>query len=474
LYVENAISKHWALSLLLLSSCGHRLGAGTTVPTHASRTNQVARSDANARVLLAVLARFSPEPLGEFGIPGLDIEVHDYRPQVNERFRREVGAAIDELRRRAAHETDAYVAQDLDILITAARNYDRQTELEGRYLLPFADVGKVTFRGLHALLDERVPPARRAAALVRLRRYAGMESGYEPLTKLAIDRTRERLARTDLLGPARAEVERTLATAPVYREGLRALFRKYALADHEPALNALERQLLEYEAFVRSEVLPRARADFREPPELYAFRLQELGVERSPAELAAEAHRAFSDTQREMQTLARDLGEKLGLGAVDYREVLRRLKSDQLADPGLSQLYEQRLRDLESIIRRENLVTLPTRPMRFRLASEAETAAEPSPHLDVQGLFAKSAELAFAAHGRANARTPGREVRRLHLRCRVVDDLGARRSSRTRASVLIDGRPWALAGPHVVRVQRGQRGRLGPLCRVADAALHAR
>jgi len=385
-----------SILLLIVASCAHRAKPGASSgPRAEPPVAKIARSDANARVLLAVLARFAPEGLGEVGIPGLDTEIHDLKARVNERFREEVAVAIAELQGRAASETDAYVAQDLVILITAARNYRQQTELEDEYLLPYEDVGKLVFRGLRALLDDQVPPQRRAAALVRLRRYAGLEPGYEPITKLATDRTRETFSRSGLLGPARAKVERALATASVYREGLRKLFDKYALPGHEPALAELERQLAEYDLFVRNEILPRARTDFREPPELYAFQLHQLGVESPPAELAEEARRAFADTQRKMQALAPRLGEKLGLGAVDYREVLRALKRDQLVDPALSELYKQRIHDLEDIIRRERLVSLPARPMRFRLASEAETAVEPAPHVDIQGLFAKNVELTF-------------------------------------------------------------------------------
>ena len=40
-------------------------------------------------------------------------------------------------------------------------------------------------------------------------------------------------------------------------------------------------------------------------------------------------------------------------------------------------LYQQRIKDMETIIRAQRIVTLPERPMRVRLASEAESAAVP-------------------------------------------------------------------------------------------------
>src|SRR5438552_17110198 len=42
----------------------------------------IQRSNANAQVLLEVLARFAPEQAGQFGVPGLDEQVLDLRPGV--------------------------------------------------------------------------------------------------------------------------------------------------------------------------------------------------------------------------------------------------------------------------------------------------------------------------------------------------------------------------------------------------------
>ncbi len=386
-----------------LGGCAHQTSTSdarssqdpSRVPKAATASGKITRSDDNARILLDALAHFSPETLGEFGIAGLDTEIHDLKPRLNERFREEANAVIAELETRAAAERDPYVSQDLSILLLAARNYVRETQLEDTYLLPYYDVGKLIFRGLHALLDDQVPKERRTAALVRLNRYAGLETGYEPLTKLAIDRAREKMSRPGLLGPTRAEVDGALASATVYREGLQKLFNKYHLVGFERPLAQLEQQLVAYDEFVRAEILPRSRTDFREPAELYAFQLHKMGEETPPAQLAEEAHRAFAETQREMQTLAALVAQKVGLGTSDYRDIIRALKRDQLVGTSLPALYQDRIRDLEGIIRREHLVTLPVRPMRFRVASEAETAAEPAPHIDVQGLFAKTVELSF-------------------------------------------------------------------------------
>ena len=74
----------------------------------------------------------------------------------------------------------------------------------------------------------------------------------------------------------------------------------------------MHKQLEAYLQFVRSEVLPRARDDFRLPPELYAFSLLQVGVDIPPDELARRAHKAFTEIQGEMQKVARKIAQERG------------------------------------------------------------------------------------------------------------------------------------------------------------------
>src|SRR3546814_2243843 len=82
----------------------------------------------------------------------------------------------------------------------------------------------MVFGGIKALLDPRIPKERQAAALLRLRRYAGLEPGTTPLTKLAEMRTQERFSDKKLVGPYRGEVEQDLADAPRFIDGIAKLF----------------------------------------------------------------------------------------------------------------------------------------------------------------------------------------------------------------------------------------------------------
>src|SRR4029079_4044506 len=51
----------------------------------AARPAWVEKSDANARVLLDVMARFTPERAGGFGVAGVDRQIMELKPQPQER-----------------------------------------------------------------------------------------------------------------------------------------------------------------------------------------------------------------------------------------------------------------------------------------------------------------------------------------------------------------------------------------------------
>src|SRR5260370_22430285 len=54
--------------------------------------------------------------------------------------------------------------------------------------------------------------------------------------------------------------------------------------------------------------------------------------------------------------------------------------------------YHRRMGQIEEIIRRERLVTLPNRPARMILASPAETASQPAPHMRPPRLIGNTGE----------------------------------------------------------------------------------
>ena len=352
----------------------------------------VQKSNQNAQLLIAIMARYSPESAAAEGVPGLDEQVSSSKVDEPERYRKDLQAARDELQKRLAAENDPLVKQDLEILIAEANRDIRSSEATERNLLPYDDVAGGIFYGVKSLLDDQIAADRRPASVVRLRKYTGLESGLEPLTVQAEKRYREKLKTPGLLGPAKLQVEKNLENTQAYITGIGLLLEKYKLAGYQDAFTKLKQQLAAYDAFVRAEVLPKARSDFRLPPELYTISLENFGIDYTPEELTRLAHQTFSQLQSEMQSIAAKVAQERHLPSSDYRDVIRELKKDQIPGDQVLPHYQKRLAEIEGILRREHLVTLPDRPAIIRLASAAETAQQPAPHMQPPPLISNHGE----------------------------------------------------------------------------------
>jgi Bacterial protein of unknown function (DUF885) len=379
-------------AMLVLAASSQAQAPATPATAAPPAAAWIARSDENARLVLKASAAFAPESAGRTGLDGLDTEILDLKPDLSARIRRSAQALQGQLETRLAAETDPNVRQDLEILIQSVKDNIEGQDLSDRYEVTYFDVPLTIFQGLRSLLDDQIPPERRARALVRLRKYAGLEPGFTPITVLAQDRMRESFAKPGLTGPFRGQVERNLENAASYADGIAELFDKYKITGYQAAHARLKKQLAEYAAFVKAEILPRTRSDYRLPPELYAFSLKQFGVDIPPDVLADRARVSFMEIRNEMRTLAPLVAKEKGFSSSDYRDVIRELKQDQIVGDAILPLYQKRMKQLEEIVRREKIVTLPQREARIRLASAAESAAIPAPNMRPPRLVGNTGE----------------------------------------------------------------------------------
>ena len=352
----------------------------------------VERSNQNSQVLLAVLAKWAPEFGSELGLPGLDEEISRLPPDIVELLLADFEQAREELTARLESERHPAVRQDLEILLQATDLVGDELRLEDKLLLGYENVPEDIWRGIRVLLDEQVDASRRPAAVVRLNRYAGLEEGYTPLIDQHIAYSRSRFGDSQLLGPVNKEIEGDLAKGSRFIDGLRPLFEQYELEGWEAGLEALEIQIGEWEEFLRTEILPRSRDDFRLPAELYAHKLRDRGVDMPVEELASRAKVAFVEIQNEMQVLARLIAAERGLESSDYRDVIQGLKQEQVSGEQAIALFRQRIEEIEEIVRQRDLVSLPERDLIIRLASEAESAAVSAPHMNPPRMLGNTGE----------------------------------------------------------------------------------
>ena len=349
-------------------------------------------SDRYSNQLLETLGAFYPEWMSELGLERYDTAVRDLQQRRVERADAALSAMAARLRAARLNERDARVREDLEILLDAIARERRTALLEQRLLVPYRDLPREVFEGLQVLLDQRNADSRKQHALERLRRYAGITPGTQPIAELARARTLER-AEGGRLWPYRGEVEQQLGNCQRYVAGIAELFRASPVQGWEPAHERLATQLAAHCEWVKSAVLPRARPAPALPPEIYADRLRRVGVDITPEQAIALGTTTFAEVREQMGHVAAALARDKNLPSADYREVLRALKRDAVPPEQMLELYKGRLAELEKIIVREKLITLPSRAASIRLASEAESAAIPAPYMNAPRLIGNKGEL---------------------------------------------------------------------------------
>jgi hypothetical protein len=373
---------------IALAAAGSAYAQGTQAPSWVERSNE------DAKVLLDVIAQFNPENATQIGLTGYDDKVSDLKPDADARQRKALLEAKTKLQSKLAMEKDPNVRQDLQIMIKTADLSIEGIDLNAKYMLPYQDMGQLIFNGEFALLRDEVDAKRRPNALKRLECYVGKTPGCTPLTKLAEAQSDARLSNPHLLGPYKGNVDQQLSNSERYAQGVRQLFDKYKLNDAQSkaALDALDAQLKDYDAWVRKTIMPHERTDFRLPEPLYAYNLKQTGIDIAPQELIKQAQLEFTEVRQAMQVMAPVVAKDEGLPSNDYRDVLKALKKQQLGKNDVEPWYHQVIAKIEDIIRREHIVTLPQRDMQMRLASEAETASTPAPHMDPPPLIGNHGE----------------------------------------------------------------------------------
>ncbi len=353
----------------------------------------ITESNKHTEKLLDVIAKNNPESAARLGIDGLDDQISDFSEGFNERALIDLNKVAEYLKTQLPQTKDELVKQDLLILIESTENEIEEIHLEETNLLPYYNVASRIYRGIRGLLEDRIPAERRQAALVRLKKYVGSEKGFEPLTTLAREEMeREWNNNSNRIAPYKEEVERDLKTSDKYIKEIEDLFKKYEIKGFEKDYKKLVSQLESYHTYIREEVLPKTRTDFKLPLAIYSFNLKEYGVDMPIEELQRRAMVAFKELQTQLQVLGKIIAAKHNYPSDDYRDVLRAMKKEQLDSANILTVYRQQIKEIEAIIKDQKILTLPDREMVIRLASPAESAAAPAPFMSPPRLIGNTGE----------------------------------------------------------------------------------
>ena len=355
-------------------------------------TDWIQQSNTDSQLLLDVQATYSPESASALGVEGHEAEVTDLKPLNSQRQEADLAKAVDKLQALRSGAVDPRLKQDLDILLASAEGQRQTRALTRQLMVSYFDLPQGMFAGFQKLLHEGVTPQRQAKALLRLRRYVGRDKGYEPITELARARIAEGLQQPALVTPWNVEVQQSIDNQQRYVDGIRDLFKQSKLQGWQRDFATLSKQIQAYGAWLKSDLLPRARKTNRLPEAIYADNLKSFGVDADPRQIMQQALTAYSQIREEMATLAGVVAAQRGFKSTTYLDVLRELKKQGIAKDALLSTYRARLTTVEDIVRQQHLATLPTRAAVIRLGSEAESAATPAPHIDLPPLIGNTGQ----------------------------------------------------------------------------------
>ena len=376
------------LALILLFFClNSSISYAQDIPEWITKSNQYTGK------LLEVIAKNNPESAARLGVDGFDDKISDLSEGFNERALVDLDEVNQYFKSELASTEDDLIKQDLLILIESTANEIEEIQLTEANLLPYYNATSRIYNGIRGLLEDRIPAERRQAALVRLKKYVGSEKGYVPLTNLAREEMqREWNKNRNRIAPYKEEVERDLKTSEEYIKEIEVLFKKYKIKGFEKDYKKLVSQLESYQDYIRNEVLPNTRTDFKLPLAIYSYNLKEYGVDMPIEELQRRAMVAFKELQTQLQVLGKIIAEKNNYPSDDYRDVLRSMKKEQLDSANILTVYRQQIKEIEAIIKDQQILTLPEREMTIRLASPAESAAAPAPFMSPPRLIGNTGE----------------------------------------------------------------------------------
>lgn len=352
-----------------------------TSAANGSAQNWIAVSNGYAKLLTDVAFQYHPEAGSQQGLSRYDNKVAQPTLADEDRERAETEAVLVKLEAATKQKQQPQVAEDLQIMISRVQLNFKMQDYQRAHEVPFLNASQVVFVGLHSLLDVQTPNERRPAAVVRIREYAGIDPGYTPIAEILKQRVKEQMAKPGVIYPARVQIETEMARNSNYLDGIATLMEKYKLTGWQEPYATLKKQLVDYDDWVRETVLPKARTDFRMPREKYELALENYGIDIPPEQIAAMAHQAFTEIQGEMKTVAAQIAKERNLPSSDYRDVMHELKKQQLVGDAILPFYENRLKQIEKIIAEQQIVSLPDRPAQIRIATAAETAEQPAPHM---------------------------------------------------------------------------------------------
>jgi len=216
--LKNAPASRWFPLLTLCVA----LSSPAFTQTRPETPGWIATSNNYTNLLLSVQIKHHPELGSNQGLSEYDTQIAQPTLADEDKERDETQVVLVKLKAALAQEKQKEVQQDLQIVIRRIELQFREDDFQRAREVPFLNASGAVFGGLRILLDEQTANERRAAVVARIRKYAGLESGYTPLTEIFKQRVKEQMAKPGVVYPARIEIETELGRTSSFVDGMAA------------------------------------------------------------------------------------------------------------------------------------------------------------------------------------------------------------------------------------------------------------
>ncbi len=351
---------------------------------HAADTTWVQKSNQIAEEYTRFFSELYPELGSSFGMKEYDAKGVGIVDDMESRDRAGLKTWQDKLAQVAPKETDPNLKIDLEIMSDMVNRSLEGLDIDEKVgAVPYALVSRGLYSNLFMLINPQSPAERKAAAVDRFKAYVEGFGSYKPYAVAQESRTRAFLAARAgkaMFFPLKNELEKYLGDSPTYVQGIRKMLEQSGRSDWEASYKTFEKQVVAYDAFLKGEILPKARTDFKLPPATYQYILKAKGIDQTPEWLIKTGRADFARIHKEFTKLG-------GVAAIQT------MKKKQLTKPkDVEALYKAADVTLAKIIKDHGLVTLPASPLKIRLADDAESRSVPVPHLNPPPIIGNKGE----------------------------------------------------------------------------------
>lgn len=371
IFVPNLAIKLSAIAILTCCLC--LASAPTIPPVVAKSPGWLNRSNEYAELLERAIEAQDCKPK-----PTLDANLLEINPTYRKCRRQGILQVVRDLEQKQTEVKNEQLRLDLSILLKFGRQTLLSDTLDAKYAVSYVNLSQAILNTLRSTLNESQS---KSQVLKQLQDFVGQGDSKTSLVEFVEQDIEIQLQQSEFILPSKNRLQNELKYNAQRIYKIQAFLKQQKIPNYDEAYKLLKQQLFDYETFIRQKVLTQ-KQDFRLPREVYALRLQRQGIEISIEELIATAHKTFDEVQQQMQAMAPKIAQRKKLKANDYRAVIRALQQERLSPQATLRLYQKRARDLDKIIQRQNIVTLPQTKFNLRLATVRENQTFPVPLYD--------------------------------------------------------------------------------------------